>query len=100
MNVVDPRVSTASRLRTSALRAAIRWAPMASDSVTVGNRPSGTRATVTPTANRNPSRASVPERQREAEEGDADSERDEGDRPHHTMELAGQRAARSSDPGA
>ena len=39
---------------------AIRWAPMASERVTVGSKPSGTTATVTPTANRNPSEAGVP----------------------------------------
>ena len=56
MNVVEPSVSTASRRRTSACRRAMRCAPMASDSVTVGSSPSGTSATVTPIANRNPSR--------------------------------------------
>ncbi len=63
MNVVDPSVSTDSRWRTSAWRAAIRWAPSASESVTVGRRPSGTRATVTPTAKRNPLRAPKPKSQ-------------------------------------
>ena len=62
MNVVEPSVSTASRWRTSAWRAAIRCAPIASDNVTVGSRPSGTTATVTPTANRKPSDAFVPTR--------------------------------------
>ena len=38
----------------------MRWAPMASDRVTVGSRPSGTTATVTPTANRKPSAAGIP----------------------------------------
>ena len=38
----------------------MRCAPMASESVTVGSRPSGTSATVTPTAKRNPSVAGVP----------------------------------------
>ena len=63
MKVVEPRVSTASRLRTSALRAAIRCAPMARDSVTVGSRPSGTSATVTPMANRKASRQEMPTKQ-------------------------------------
>ena len=40
----------------------MRWAPMANERVTVGRRPSGTRATVTPTANRNPSLAGDPMR--------------------------------------
>ena len=35
-------------------------AALARDSVTVGSRPSGTSATVTPMANSNPSRAGVP----------------------------------------
>ena len=60
MNVVEPSVSTASRCRTRALRAAMRWAPTASDIVTVGSSPQGTTATVTPTAKRNPSEAAVP----------------------------------------
>ncbi len=59
-NVVEPNVSTASRCRTSAFLAAMRWAPTASESVTVGNSPQGTTATVTPTANRKPSFAAVP----------------------------------------
>ncbi len=60
--VVDPSVSTDSSRRTSACRCAMRCAPIASDKVTVGSRPSGTNATVTPIANRNPSRADVPMR--------------------------------------
>ena len=60
MKVVEPRVSTASRFRTSALRCAIRCAPTARDSVTVGSRPSGTSATITPMANRNASRQEMP----------------------------------------
>ncbi|CAB4323887.1 unannotated protein [freshwater metagenome] len=44
----------------SALRATMRWAPTASESVSAGRRPDGTTATVTPTANRNPSDAGVP----------------------------------------
>ena len=60
MNVVDPSVSTDSSRRTSACRAAMRCAPIASDRVTVGSRPSGTSATVTPIANRKPSVAGVP----------------------------------------
>ena len=38
----------------------MREALIASDSVSVGNSPSGTSATITPMANRNPSRAGVP----------------------------------------
>ena len=41
MNVVAPRVSTASSRRTSALRPAITWAPRARESVTVGQQPLG-----------------------------------------------------------
>ena len=62
MNVVDPSVSTLSRLRTSTCRRAICSAPHASDKVTVGSRPSGTSATVTPMAKTNPSAAGLPSR--------------------------------------
>ena len=48
---VEPSVSTAVRRLTSARRAAIRRTPPASDSVIVGNRPSGTFATSRPIAN-------------------------------------------------
>ena len=51
MTVVEPSVSTAGRWRISALRLAMRWVAMASASVTVGNRPSGTLATMMPMAN-------------------------------------------------
>ena len=60
MKVVEPSVSTDSRRRTRAFRRAIRCAPTASESVTVGSSPSGTRATVTPMAKRNPSPAGRP----------------------------------------
>ncbi len=49
--VVEPSVSTAGRWRTSALRLAMRCVAMASESVTVGSRPSGTLATMMPMAN-------------------------------------------------
>ena len=48
---VEPSVSTAVSRLTSARRAAIRRTPPASDSVIVGNRPSGTFATSRPIAN-------------------------------------------------
>jgi hypothetical protein len=60
MNVVEPSVSTDSKRRTRAWRPAMRWAPIANDSVTVGSSPSGTSATVTPMANRKPSEAGEP----------------------------------------
>ena len=60
MNVVAPRVSTDSSRRTSAFCPAIRWAPIASDRVTVGSSPSGTSATVTPIPKMNPSEAGTP----------------------------------------
>lgn len=60
MKVVEPSVSTASRLRTSTFRFAICSAPQASDSVTVGSSASGTSATVTPMAKVNPSAAVSP----------------------------------------
>jgi hypothetical protein len=58
ITVAAPRVSTDSSLRTSAPRLAILVALMDSDSDRVGSRPSGTSATMTPTANRNPSPSS------------------------------------------
>jgi hypothetical protein len=60
MKVVEPSVSTDSRRRTRAPRAAILCAPIASESVTVGSRPSGTKATVTPSAKRKPSASWIP----------------------------------------
>ena len=51
ITVVEPSVSTEGRCRTSALRFAMRCVAMASDSVTVGSRPSGTFATMMPIAN-------------------------------------------------
>ena len=60
MNVVEPSVSTASRLRTRIWRLAICSAPQASERVTVGSSASGTRATVTPMAKMNPSSSGLP----------------------------------------
>ena len=51
ITVVAPSVSTAGKWRISALRRAMRCVAMASDSVTVGSRPSGTLATMMPMAN-------------------------------------------------
>ena len=51
MTVVEPSASTAGRWRTRALRFAMRCVAIASDSVTVGSRPSGTLATMMPMAN-------------------------------------------------
>ena len=48
ITVVQPRVSTDGRLLTSAWRLAMRCTPIASESVTVGNSPSGTLATNRP----------------------------------------------------
>ena len=50
MTVADPRASTAGRWRMSALRLDMRWAAMASASVSVGRNPSGTKATMMPMA--------------------------------------------------
>ena len=61
--------------------AAIRCAPMASDSVTVGSSPSGTSATVTPMANRNPSRGSTPSSKARPKNASADRHRDHRDDP-------------------
>ena len=55
MTVVQPSVSTEESFLMSALRPAMRWTPMASDRVTVGSRPSGTMATMMPTAKTKPS---------------------------------------------
>ena len=60
MIVVEPRVSTASRSRTSTLRFAICSAPHARVSVTVGSSASGTSATVTPTAKMKPCDGGLP----------------------------------------
>ena len=50
ITVVSPSVSTDESRRTSARRRAIRCVARASESVTVGRRPSGTIATMTPMA--------------------------------------------------
>ncbi len=60
ITVVSPSVSTAESRRTIALRRAIRCVASASESVTVGSRPSGTLATMTPIANRKRSVAPIP----------------------------------------
>ncbi len=62
MKVVEPSVSTASRLRTRICRLDICSAPHASERVTVGSRASGTRATVTPIAKMKPSSSELPTR--------------------------------------
>lgn len=63
MVVTDPTTSTAERRRTGAPRAAMRCAPIASDTLSVGKSPSGTSATITPIANVSaPSAASDGER--------------------------------------
>ena len=49
MTVAEPRVSTAARCRTMALRRAIRWTPIESTAVTTAGRPSGTAATASAT---------------------------------------------------
>ena len=87
MKVVEPSVSTASRRRTSACFPAIRWAARARDSVTVGSSPSGTSATVTPTANRNPSVGRCPEQHCQREEADADPDGHHRDGPDHPVQL-------------
>jgi hypothetical protein len=50
ITVVEPKVSTAGRCRIRTFLRAMRWAAMASESVTVGNSPSGTFATMMPMA--------------------------------------------------
>ena len=56
ITVHDPRVSTEDSRLTRALRAAIRCTPIASASVIVGSRPSGTFASTMPIAKMAPSR--------------------------------------------
>ena len=60
MVVVEPSASTAGRWRTRALRLAMRCVAIASDSVTVGSRPSGTLATMMPMAKSRFSQAGSP----------------------------------------
>jgi hypothetical protein len=72
----------------------MRWAPIASDSVTVGSRPSGTRATVTPTANRKPSPRGHAHQHRQREEPRAHRDRHRGDDPRHPHQLEVQGAGR------
>ena len=50
MTVTEPTVSTAESRRIAAPRSAIRRAPIASVTLSVGNKPSGTSATITPVA--------------------------------------------------
>ena len=50
ITLTDPRVSTADRRRTKALRRAMRCTLSARVSVTCGSRPSGTKPTMMPTA--------------------------------------------------
>ena len=87
MKVVAPSVSTASRRRTSALRAAMVWAPRASDRVTVGSRPSGTSATATPTPNRKAWVSPRPEREGGRAQQQAGERGDDGDDPDHPVQL-------------
>ena len=91
MNVVEPSVSTASRRRTSAWLCAIRLAPIASDNVTVGSRPSGTSATVTPDSEQEAVRGRHADQQRHRHEADADADRDRCDHPYQSIQLGGQR---------
>jgi len=50
ITLVDPKVSTAESFLIRALRFAMRCVPIAKASVTVGNKPSGTKATIIPSA--------------------------------------------------
>ena len=60
MTVVSPSVSTDESRRTRALRPAMRWVAIARERVTVGSRPSGMSATITPIANRKRSARLMP----------------------------------------
>ena len=60
ITVVEPSVSTADSRLMSAFRRAMRRTPIASDTDKVAGRPSGTRATITPSANTNESTNALP----------------------------------------
>ena len=60
MTLVEPSVSTAASLRTSALRRDMRSTPTASATVTTAGRPSGTAATARLTEVMNNSKGVVP----------------------------------------
>ena len=53
MTLVEPSASTELSFFTRALRLLMRWTAMASESVTVGSRPSGMNATTMPSAKMN-----------------------------------------------
>ena len=72
----------------------MRCAPMASDSVTVGRRPSGTSATVTPIAKRNPSEAGDPTPSAMPKNAMPTPTAIIGHRPHDPVELVRERALR------
>ncbi len=86
MTVVQPSVSTDESFLMSAWRSAMRWTPIASDSVTVGSSPSGTSATMMPTEKRKPSiERQAAEEVAEDEEDDSDAR---GDDRHELRDLA------------
>jgi carboxypeptidase PM20D1 len=60
ITLVQPNVSTAGSLRTSALRLSIRLTPIVSDTVTTAGNPSGIAATARDTADINISKALCP----------------------------------------
>ena len=83
---VEPSVSTAVRRLTSARRAAIRRTPPASDSVIVGNRPSGTFATSSPIANVTAAASDKPGQRRAGkEEHHAGADSDRRDQPRDLL---------------
>ena len=93
----SPSSRRASRPTTGAARArcacAIRCVASASDSVTVGSRPSGTSATITPIAKTKRSVRPMPGERRDDEEQPADRDREQRHDPRHAVELALERAA-------
>ena len=97
MKVVEPSVSTASSRRTSAC-SRHPLAPIASDSVTVGSRPSGTSATVTPTR-RGIRRSGGSRRALRERRSGADTYGDHRDHADDAVELDRERRWRPSGRG-
>ena len=98
MNVVEPSVSTASRWRTRAWWSAMRWAPMASDSVTVGQQALGDEGDHHADAEEEPVARRHADQQREREEADADADGDEGDDANQPVQLERQRGRGGGRP--
>ena len=100
MKVVEPSVSTDSRRRTSAPRAAILWAPIARDRLTVGSRPSGTRARARHVERKEERvREANPDERRDDQEHDTHRKCDRGHDAHDAIQLDRERALRAPSRG-